>query len=482
MILILQLPSEVLGEIVSRWLDTKSFVRLDSAVCNAENRPVLHELFASKHCGYTGAIRISNKPEVNWFSKRQIKMLHLVLVDIFPHVTKYLQLYSPSIQCASCHSNSAVDTVAFYCRHLKTLNCNSYIKLGANLGAALWSNTGLRNLHLDNIDGLKAELFENIRLPQLQQLSLRDSVCNDDCLGAIVRTTENLQALDVTRTHLITDAGIIAVAQQCPLLHTFAASGLAISNGALDQLTTLCPRIAHFDISNSKFVSNNGIRAIAHNLKALISIDISYCRYITDIALLYLAKDCAETLTSLRMNQMKLVRVGVLADMLRRCIRLRAFSFSFDLSTHCTVIVPHMCRLSTILASTILSEEVLLLVAQHCVHLKKLGIFPAHYSPSLPNEDSEIPIDSFFSEELQAASIADLRALSTGIPRSTSNLSDASVPTAGLLALMDGLPQLKLLGMSRMPSRLAMCLLQRLCPSWQLTDKIADFQKDFLLA
>ncbi len=477
MSLIVRLPSEVMGEVLSQWLDWKSFTRLDSAVCHADIRPALHDLLASEHFTYSCSSVALDMCSADWLYKRHIKVSKVVLGIIRPItklVSKYMQTYSSSIQSVNCKSEAALTTSAFYCHNVKSMTCNSYVTVNENLDAFLWSNRNLQELFLHGVNGLRASHFEGLSLPQLRIISLRTSNVDDSCLSAIVRTSDHVQVVDLFDARKCTEAGVLMVAQRCPLLFSFGTGALSVSDGTFAQLTVLCPHLTHIDISHNNTVTDHGVRAIAENLSALTSINIAHCGLVTDISLLHLTKHRASTLTALHMQYLKLVRVGVLLHMLQHCTHLDSFSFSFDINGLHQAIVPHLCRLTRILAYSELHEGTISCIAIHCTKLQKFGSFRCTVV-STPSAVGSVPIHSYYSAELRAAGIHDLRVLplTTAAPQVFHEID--AMPTAGLLALLDSLPHLKCLGMNELPSELAVKLLQRLRPSLHLTDKIQDF-------
>eukprot|EP01032_Pedospumella_encystans_P020618 gene20618-23421_t len=290
-----------------------------------------------------------------------------------------------------------------------------------------------------------------------------------------------VQEVDIFGAKQITDAGVISVAQSCPMLTALGLGALPISDGALAQLTTLCPHLTQIDVSHNNTITDHGIRVIAENLSALTSINIAHCALVTDISLLHLSNHCASTLTALHMKHIRLVRVGVLLHMLKHCTHLNTLSFNFDLNLLYQTIVPSMAQLTTILVHSTLLENVISSIAKHCTKLKKFGIFKNN-AVFAPSTNGSAPIGSYFSAELHAAGIEDVRVLFIPpiAPQSASPTKDA-MTTTGLLALVDALPQLRCLGMNELPSELAVKLLRRLRPVLHLTDKVEDITGGFKL-
>ena len=65
------LPFDVVGGILGDWLELRSFVRVDSAVCNHSVRQVLLKLFDSKNCAQNRTVKLDADSCARWLSERK---------------------------------------------------------------------------------------------------------------------------------------------------------------------------------------------------------------------------------------------------------------------------------------------------------------------------------------------------------------------------------------------------------------------------
>eukprot|EP01032_Pedospumella_encystans_P008212 gene8212-9775_t len=296
-----------------------------------------------------------------------------------------------------------------YIRNLVTLTFRN-ITAVPQLSDILWLNSDLQELYFEGVCDLETGHFDELHLPHLQLLSLQGSACDDELLGVIVRSTEVLQKIDIGNCNLISDAGVIVLAQCCPLLSSLRLSAFPISDGALIQLTQLCPNITSLELSVNGVITDLGVLAIAGNLNSLRRISINNCDSLTDVSIEHLTRCNASTLQALHAAGLPTVRVDVLVALLQKCSCLHTLSLDCDLNVYHADIAPHMRNLEK------------------------------------PDEESdEIFTTADETEEgLSNEAIVD----ATRIMHSAATAPNPGnhYTEKGLLALMDGLPQLQVLG------------------------------------
>ncbi len=178
-----------------------------------------------------------------------------------------------------------------------------------------------------------------------------------------------------------------------------------------------------------------GVQSVAKNLIELRSIDLVYCEALTDQSLEYLAKHSTLTLETLRATGFQQVRVDVLVRILKTCHKLRNLVLDCDVHSYYLDIVPHMCNLQSLLVDCLLSDDDLCMIARHCKQLRHLGI-PCSYKV-----DSATAAAAH--QSALEAGVSDRRVMHCAEEQPTKN--DLKYTCKGLVALMDGLPGLRML-------------------------------------
>ena len=93
----------------------------------------------------------------------------------------------------------------------------------------------------------------------------------------------------------ITDVGVSAVAQNCPLLSNINVSYCrSISDTALSAIAHDCPLLREINVSGCNQITNVGLSALAQNCSLLDEIDTSNCYTISDVGVIAVAHNCPD--------------------------------------------------------------------------------------------------------------------------------------------------------------------------------------------
>eukprot|EP01032_Pedospumella_encystans_P011233 gene11233-13073_t len=304
-----------------------------------------------------------------------------------------------------------------------------------NLSAVLELNANLKELRLELVQGLIDKHFEELTLPHLVLLSLQETVCDDALLTSIVRATKKLQHVQIGKCHDITDDGLIALAQHCPLLKSVGLFGIHNNDGALKELAKHCPLIENLDLEGNSLVTDAGIFSVAKHLRQLQYINLSDCINLTDVSLEHLTQFSAKTLQWLHIVEWPQVRVDVLVRLLQQCNKLQTLCLDCDIDLYCVEVVPYMHNLRRLLVFAVLSDNCLCLIARHCKQLEALGIpcsYKVDFDLAAAAHQSAIEVGE---GDVRLMHCADVEA----------DDDDIRYTEKGLLALMEGLPKLRML-------------------------------------
>ena len=425
------LPFDVAGGILGDWLELRSLVRVDSAVCNHSVRQVLLKLFASKNCTQRETVALNADSGARWFSKRKVPITRVSLTATSQEISRCLRLNSKTICSLHCSVDDAINLAAIDCRNLTSCVCQN-LSAKPNLNAILTYNMNLKVLRLENVKEMHASHFDNVCLPHLKQLSLFNTPCDDALLIAVISATDVLQQVSLRKCVNITDEGLIAMAKYCPQLRAIGLDELPITDAGLEELTRLCPLIDCLKLFNNELITDAGVDIVAKNLGGLLILDLSYCN-VTDLSLQHLTFHSASTLKDFYFVGIEQVRVDVLVHFLKQCQQLRYLVLDCDIEPYCTDIVPHMRHLESLLAFSILSDDCLCLIAHHCKKLRLLGI------PCSFKVDRDL-VTAAHQSALEAG-VGDVRVMYCADEKTTKD--DLTYTEKGLLALVDGLSKLE---------------------------------------
>jgi F-box/leucine-rich repeat protein 2/20 len=121
--------------------------------------------------------------------------------------------------------------------------------------------------------------------PQLQSLDLshNDTGLLDEALQNVGDSFAALHELYLAGALLVTDVGVSAVAQGCPLLEVIHLPSFAhITDSSLSALSTHCPELRVLRLQNNKYVTDAGVSALLRGCPKLHDLDLRMCSMLSE--------------------------------------------------------------------------------------------------------------------------------------------------------------------------------------------------------
>jgi len=232
---LIDLPSDVIVDILSKWLSMRNVSRIDSALCSRHARTSLLGILASNPFATRESVDIRNIEFMKWLCLRKIRLVNIGLNENFPGLSEYLRLSAQTIRSIECWDWRNIDTIAIYCRELTSLNLSN-TSVTENLNALLCFNPNLQVLSIEHILDFDSDDFciQPQNLSQLKSLNLQCSLFDDEKLTNLIEGAKNLQQLDLSMCDDVTDKGVFAVLKNCPQLRCFNAGSVQLSDGIFD--------------------------------------------------------------------------------------------------------------------------------------------------------------------------------------------------------------------------------------------------------
>jgi hypothetical protein len=252
------LPIDVTGDIFRRWVHVKDVGRLDSALCVRSLRAPLSAAISttisklslkvlSKTVGdslvesvaitFNGAhISEIAEPEASfcqrWVSRKgrvNRWLLHFVgrhpLQQTLQHAQKWFinvkEVEIDSVSCARCMTvdwNDVLRTICRDCTKLTTLTVRHHYVSYEELAKALQFATRLLHLSVNVGNDTPCTVPAGVALPTLQSFKTSYHLVSDSLMLVFGQKCPHLVMLHVFQASTITDVGVRAVLQGCPLL------------------------------------------------------------------------------------------------------------------------------------------------------------------------------------------------------------------------------------------------------------------------
>jgi hypothetical protein len=435
---ILAVPESVSRQILVEWIKLEDVAQLDSAFCCARLRSQFQRLAFGEATSYVVNNKVQLKCFFQWCVARDVKvqgaMIRESLADDALLRAQFLEAQGGNLQWVDV-VDSAAEKYAYilldlarWCPGIKEMRLVSSVVsiclLDDSLAIFFEASKQLHSLRVDSLNvsskciGKALQLCKNLRSLRiislaggvnavqftaslLTKLDLRRSGATDDVMVAIGVNCPHLTSLQIFMRNSITDAGVRAVLQGCPLLRetdveyaeyvtrelrvelvrrksptTFELrSWKGLNDGLVQGIFGVCPELICVDISNSSWLTDAALVACGTHCPLLESITITNCRGITDAGVEQLIHPGSK-LRSVDFTWCEnlLDFVAVVAE---RCPLLEVLeSGLMQVSDSSVVAVGEGCpRLRSVsLSRADVGDTGVIALATHCKQLEELGL------------------------------------------------------------------------------------------------------------
>ena len=193
------------------------------------------------------------------------------------------------------------------------------------------SNQEITDQTIIGVDILPARNVNLVDGIFLSSSQINCETTNDVGVGVPVKKQLNSQltAIDLSECMGITDAGVLAIAQNCPHLTSLDFSNnFLLSDIGLSAIAESCHHLTSIVLFNIWNLSDIGASAIAEGCHHLTSIDISFNRKVTDVGILAIAQGCPQLMFVNLSYCEQISEIGVQA-MLQSCSNLTSMNLTY---------------------------------------------------------------------------------------------------------------------------------------------------------
>ena len=293
------LPDTLSGSILSFWLDLVTVCRLDSAVCNKSTRVTFQNLLQRIEC--VGLLSALNNEQLAWMNKRSISSTEFCMTDDTSEEEsrQFLQRSGASINvfCQFCTEPNApsLQLVVQYCHNLLKMCLLAPYQL-SECFELLRTNRNLIELTLtDNCNGDDTFPVSDLSLPNLRYIRLESTIMSDVDILILLKTAPNLVFLALPYA-IGTSVGLVEAIRLCPKLRFLEPPNQQNIDYTLISIVDSCVYLEHLCLTACTNLTDAGIIAVAENVKGLRSIKFTYATNVTDMCLNVLAKQQHSTL------------------------------------------------------------------------------------------------------------------------------------------------------------------------------------------
>ena len=383
--LLLCLPTALSCEILSTWLYVPNIAKLDSAYCNLEKRAMFHALYEQPEL----VCPLDCGPSKNalWIFKRRIRMNNFTASAELPIdvAVSYLQDFGQcirSVTLSSCVCDVVANAIAEHCPRVSKLKLDNVYGVSF---ALLNTFQNIEYLELFHTSFAEPDIStsNNFKLLNVRKLRiLWSNLAFEDILFLLEK------CLYVTHLSLIfsrtfpTVSAVEAISRLTRLV-TLNMGGLYIDDAALAAIAHNCSAIVNLDLSSCREITDEGIKAVATKLKLKV-ITLACDEGLTDKSLEYL-EYCRVSLETLhikqtvglrvRTNKLTLPAVKMFVKTPQNKCQYNWVTF---ILTRVDCILETCAHATTIVVAIVLTDKLLFQIAESCVELEYLHIYTGH--------------------------------------------------------------------------------------------------------
>jgi hypothetical protein len=415
--LIVDLPREILVNVLVDWLGISSCCRLDSAFCVHGARTHVLDALKDRTCVLTeGNVgTVGSRATLEWLWKRQIGVESIIIppgvkswqmnYDAFCAYlkvkgVKLLKLgethfdeneYGFFGQVPKYMNSTQFPAILSFCPNLVEINdlsteCVTLVSMGAMRRHCKslkvlsiqhhefdsWDPTPLIALVAGGDCGLTS-----LRLPSIQRYVGKFAI--------IARNLSQLEHLCFDRLRDITacesdDKTFTAIAQHCTKLQSLRMPMMHIvGDSSLTALSHGCRQLRTLDVSHCRNITSAGLRLLARSCTLLESVNLAQCQAVSDDGVVALARYCKSSIKQLNLQQLALLTDESLTALGVHCRALTDLDVSYcELLTSTgvqsvAVGCPQLTRLELSCCHG-LSAQGIESVAAHCANLRYIGL------------------------------------------------------------------------------------------------------------
>lgn len=287
---LINLPTEIAGDVFTKWLTLKELLRVDTAYQSKAQRPLFLEILHSPNCVLPKIIvqeSLQNK-FVGWISKKGIRSSYYEIRQGWDG--EYLRRFGRHVSALKMEGTGtdlvdAAELVSIYCQELRVFECYDCL-LGNSLCRILSTSCFLKELRLDEVGQMQID-FRNlldISCPSIDTLRLSVLSKGDNgeetaLVAAFVSMCPNLSNCAIHEFPPLEHCGVKIFPERLHKIQRLALTtdfdDVQVSGTDLFSLAKCCPQLEHLDVTGSQLTDTDVYNASFHlsSLRSICLID-----------------------------------------------------------------------------------------------------------------------------------------------------------------------------------------------------------------
>ena len=372
------LPSDLICTVLRDWLNLKSVMTANSAYCHKARREKLLTILQSSEYFIRENVEFSDCSTIR---------------DALLVVGEKIR----SISVEDRLSTEQWSLIVQYCHSLTRLHFKGISSCTDELQSLLAINEHLEcvtlstpRMHFTCIPS-NFPSIEDMQSIAFLSFAQGWEMTNEDRV-TVLKNNEYVTRLDFWGVS-IHPSLLTQMPQLCPHLTHVGLQRTNVSDEMLSELATSCLCIEHLDIADCELLTDIGVLAVAQNLRRLKSLNMMGMPKLTSTSLQHICAHGASTLHTLHMSELTIARrnevtedvgeeeeeeieetshdASAINNLLERCTQLRVFYYRYKKSFVFTPAA--VCNLTTlVLDGGVVCKQNLAIISQYGVHLHTL--------------------------------------------------------------------------------------------------------------
>lgn len=278
---VLKLPEQIWGSCVVPMLKLGDVVRLDSALCAAQHRPRLCEIYAASAL-LTVVVR--DNITASWMISRGLKFVSLV-ADQYVSQNMLIRLCAqcPTLQSLDimCSNlvNATIEQITAHCTNLVSVKLGNWSLMNLNSIAAVARNCHkLHRLELKKVlpSNDSDQLFLDLTMscPLLEDISLDLTAVSDQALTHFATHCKHLKRVALENSRSVGAIGLTSIAQHCPDLMKLSLSDCTIPDAAIIVVAEWCRKLQILYLYGVRNLTDTGLAALAKSNPGITSVTL----------------------------------------------------------------------------------------------------------------------------------------------------------------------------------------------------------------
>lgn len=294
------LPLNVFCDMVGYWVDLKSIVVLDAAVCNHSMRGHFNHLLGTKALIHYNLVALDGSRMVQWLHEKSFRIANIqfgVKTSQSLQLARYFKLFGDSVRSVhfhgECNEVEMMYLVASHCRNVAILRC-SRVLLSYAFHAILLNNPNIEEIWVMSATCLLDDLMTDLSFNKLRIFSVFNTLCAIGFAWSESTSSCSLQRAECAFIQNYFAPDLMSLARNCSHLRSFSCAGINIEDASLKIIIQHRPEIINFDISGNSEITDDAIQYLAQNLPYLRTLNIHSCRRLTVWSLAIIAAHCQQ--------------------------------------------------------------------------------------------------------------------------------------------------------------------------------------------